>query len=212
LARPRFDKLDPSKQAAILDAAMKEFAANGYEQASYNRIIEKAGVSKGAMYYYFDDKADLYATVYKHVQTRLVAILSSTDPVEDTAAFWQRVQQVTERLIAFTLDNPTTIALMRSAWRLQFHGDHPVLKELFEFAHQWTAQLLQQGQAVGAVRSDFPFDLMVEIVTAVDHIGDCWFMEHSELDQQTLKQWGMQYVNLLWRMLHPGLSGPASDP
>ena len=34
--------------------------AHGFENASLNRIIKKAGISKGAMYYYFDDKMDLY--------------------------------------------------------------------------------------------------------------------------------------------------------
>ena len=31
--------------------------------SAYNRIIERAGISKGAMYYYFADKQDLFATV-----------------------------------------------------------------------------------------------------------------------------------------------------
>ena len=61
--RPRFETLEPARRSAILDAAAEEFAARGFEAASYNRIIERAGTSKGAMYYYFEDKADLFTTV-----------------------------------------------------------------------------------------------------------------------------------------------------
>ena len=66
MPRPRFERLDPERRGAVLDAAATEFAARGYDGASYNRIIERSGVSKGAMYYYFEDKADLYATVLGH--------------------------------------------------------------------------------------------------------------------------------------------------
>ena len=63
MPRPRFDKLPPERQATILDAATVEFATAGYENASLNRIIERAELSKGATYYYFDGKEDLYLTV-----------------------------------------------------------------------------------------------------------------------------------------------------
>ena len=66
MPRPRFAKLDPAKKEAILTAALEAFASHGFDGASYNQIIEKAGISKGAMYYYFDDKEDLFATVVRH--------------------------------------------------------------------------------------------------------------------------------------------------
>jgi AcrR family transcriptional regulator len=49
-----------------LEAAAKEFVAHGFEAASLNRILDDAGISKGAAYYYFDDKTDLYATTTLH--------------------------------------------------------------------------------------------------------------------------------------------------
>ncbi len=62
MPRPRFNKLAPEKRERIMEAAAKEFAAYGYEGASLNRILEQAEVSKGAAYYYFDDKADLFVS------------------------------------------------------------------------------------------------------------------------------------------------------
>ena len=40
---PRFEKLDPERQDAILAAAEREFAAHGYASASFNAIIKAAG-------------------------------------------------------------------------------------------------------------------------------------------------------------------------
>ena len=66
MPRPRFKKLAADKRAAIIEAAGVEFAAHGFQGASLNAIIAAAGISKGAFYYYFDDKADLFATVIEY--------------------------------------------------------------------------------------------------------------------------------------------------
>ncbi|HEX8725928.1 MAG TPA: helix-turn-helix domain-containing protein, partial [Gemmatimonadaceae bacterium] len=63
MVRERFDNLDPDKQERLFEAAADEFSDHGFEGASLNRIIDRAGMSKGSLYYYFNDKSDLYATV-----------------------------------------------------------------------------------------------------------------------------------------------------
>lgn len=56
----KFNSLDTEKQKKIIVAALKEFAANGYELASTNQIVEEAGISKGSLFYYFKTKKELY--------------------------------------------------------------------------------------------------------------------------------------------------------
>ncbi len=55
-----FHKLDPEKQRRIINAALSEFAANGYRKASTAEIARKAGISKGAVFHYFGSKEKLY--------------------------------------------------------------------------------------------------------------------------------------------------------
>ncbi|HWH51574.1 MAG TPA: helix-turn-helix domain-containing protein, partial [Gemmatimonadaceae bacterium] len=71
MPRPRFHKLSPDQQQAILRAALDEFAAHGFGASSLNRIIDAAGISKGSLYYYFDDKEELYAHVARRELGRL---------------------------------------------------------------------------------------------------------------------------------------------
>ena len=56
----KFENLDLEKQQKILEAALMEFAENGYQQASTNRIVKQAGIGKGMLFYYFKNKRDLY--------------------------------------------------------------------------------------------------------------------------------------------------------
>ena len=57
------ERASDEKRKLILDAALREFAENGYANASTNRIINEAGVSKGLLFYYFGSKRDLYLAV-----------------------------------------------------------------------------------------------------------------------------------------------------
>src|ERR1700687_1220068 len=53
--------------AAILDAAMREFAHEGLAGARIDAIARAAGVNKALLYYYFSDKESLYGAVLDRV-------------------------------------------------------------------------------------------------------------------------------------------------
>lgn len=55
-----FFKLDEQKRQMILKACLEEFSVNSYDHASINRIIHRAGISKGGLFKYIEDKRDLY--------------------------------------------------------------------------------------------------------------------------------------------------------
>lgn len=56
----KFSNLDMDKKIRIINSAMEEFGVNTYEQASTNKIVEKAGISKGSLFNYFKSKKALY--------------------------------------------------------------------------------------------------------------------------------------------------------
>src|SRR5512132_1142711 len=51
----------------ILEAAAKEFAAEGLAGARTDAIAKAAGVNKALLYYYYADKEALYGAVLQHV-------------------------------------------------------------------------------------------------------------------------------------------------
>src|ERR1700721_1258665 len=60
-------------RARILDAATREFSANGLAGARTERIAEAAGVNKALLYYYFRNKEALYAEALDAVAARVSA-------------------------------------------------------------------------------------------------------------------------------------------
>jgi AcrR family transcriptional regulator len=59
--------LDMVKQDKIIKAGIKEFSKYGYNQASVNRIIKMASISKGSFYQYFVNKEEYYWFINKQL-------------------------------------------------------------------------------------------------------------------------------------------------
>ncbi len=53
-------KEDHNVKEALLKAGREEFLDKGFERASLRKICEKAGVTTGAVYFFFENKEDLF--------------------------------------------------------------------------------------------------------------------------------------------------------
>lgn len=73
-----FENLADDKKTLILDTCMEEFADKGYELASTNLIVKKAGISKGILFHYFGNKEKLYLYVLDIAIKKGVDRLSSS--------------------------------------------------------------------------------------------------------------------------------------
>ncbi|KUO74319.1 MAG: TetR family transcriptional regulator [Clostridia bacterium BRH_c25] len=76
---PKFNTLEPEKQERIINAALKEFARNGYEKASTNEIIKEAEISKGSLFNYFNSKKKLYLFLLDYVVEVIDKIYDEVD-------------------------------------------------------------------------------------------------------------------------------------
>jgi AcrR family transcriptional regulator len=73
-----WERLPAARRHAVLAAAEAEFGANGFFRGSLNVIAREAGVSKGSLFQYFADKADLLAHLADLVSLRIRASLEPT--------------------------------------------------------------------------------------------------------------------------------------
>jgi AcrR family transcriptional regulator len=62
-SRPLADREDGAKRRQILSGAREVFLAMGFDAASMGEIARKAGVSKGTLYVYFENKEQLFETI-----------------------------------------------------------------------------------------------------------------------------------------------------
>lgn len=75
----KFNALEPEKRQRIINAAIEEFAQNGYEKASTNEIIKAAQISKGSLFNYFNSKKDLYLFLFEYIGSVIEKIYDEVD-------------------------------------------------------------------------------------------------------------------------------------
>lgn len=85
--RTQRERTDATR-AALVSTARELFGSNGYAAVGTERIASEAGVTRGALYHQFADKADLFAAVLDQVEADIselmVAAVSTMDGA-DTA-------------------------------------------------------------------------------------------------------------------------------
>jgi AcrR family transcriptional regulator len=175
----RFERLEPERRRRILAAAAQEFAAKGYEDASLGGIADESGFSKPALYYYFEDKADLYATVVRESWKRL----SPPTPVDlqnlTADSFWPALAAHHLGTFEHTRQEPWLAAV----WKLAYHPPREgpgagAVAEVFDAAREFLKALLRRGQELGLVRNDFPEDFLIAVLTGADQAADHWLVDH----------------------------------
>lgn len=80
-----------SVRARILDAAITEFAANGFSGGRIDRIAQSAVVNRAMLYYYYADKQELF---HLAVCSAVAALLETADwddaqPLKSLSRSWQ---------------------------------------------------------------------------------------------------------------------------
>src|SRR6266550_1823070 len=93
-ARPRLDRRTRAARAealdgreALLEAAARVFVRRGYRDASVDEIARDAGFSKGAVYWHFEGKEDLFfALLQERINApvrEMIELLGSAPPEQD---------------------------------------------------------------------------------------------------------------------------------
>lgn len=170
----RLQRLPEEKRTALLDAAWTEFAQVGIEAASTNRITARAGISKGLLFYYFEDKQALLEELIADLQQRLFAQLGPPPAITDAAGFWAFLERLYLKIAQLGVEEPRLGLLVR---RLAGTPDAPAIAPLIERGKEFISAVLAQGQRVGALRTDLPQALLQRATLGLAWGADTWLIE-----------------------------------
>lgn len=74
----------PERRALILDAALRTFAANGYDGAAMDEIASGAGISKAVVYDHVASKRDLYTQLLHAIRTEIEGLVEEALRASET--------------------------------------------------------------------------------------------------------------------------------
>lgn len=162
---PTWMRLDPQRRERVLAAAMAEFGRHGYSGGSLNVIAREAGVAKGSLFQYFDDKFDLFAHVAEHTSLRIYAAMAPHLAQPDDGPFLDQLARLVDVWIAFMAGHPlersvtaaTTMELdpaVRAAVRAPVHRLYA----------QGLRPLLDGAVATGRLAADLDVDATIALL------------------------------------------------
>jgi Transcriptional regulator len=90
----KFFDLKKEKQDRMINAALKVFAMNGYRHASTDDIVAEAGISKGLLFHYFQNKLGLYSFLFDYSVRFMLLELSACGGKDgdDFFELWRRME------------------------------------------------------------------------------------------------------------------------
>ncbi len=200
-------KQDPERvKRDIIEAAMAEFAQNGLSGAKIDDISARTSTSKRMIYYYFEDKFDLFGTVFRHYfDPKMLLdrelIMSAETPDE----FWERFTTSSHQSMMLAVKKPLAIELgtALSALPPELLGQGEVGAYIAEVT-ALLIEVVEHGQKIGAIRTDIPLEFLIQIWTSVDMAFTRWSLPRwKELDEKEQEELMMLGIDTYQRIMKP---------
>ena len=156
-------------RAAILKAAVGEFAQEGVAGARTDAIARSAGVNKALLYYYFKDKEALYQAVLDQVFGGVraaihTALAQELSPREKLASY-------VRAHFDYIASNPLFPRIVQAEFLRAGHGDPSRLqrlaKQYFRPVFQELSGLLQEGAQSGDFRRVDPLHFIPSMISVI---------------------------------------------
>lgn len=152
--RSRRERRPAERPGELLDAALRVFAARGYRNATLEEVAAAAGVTKGAVYHYFDNKEQLLSSALEHHQQRTFGRLEDALSQEQGSAS-ARVRLLFET--AFAGDDPARRDVLSLLQSIGQDAPDVYRRWVASGPMRWArvvASLIAEGQSTGEFRPD----------------------------------------------------------
>jgi len=111
----KFEEMPEAKKLKIINAALSEFASKGYDKGSTNIIAQKAGISKGLIFHYFNSKANLYLYLYDYTLKVISDDLYQNVDLQN-GDILQRIMDITLKKVTLLQKYPDILAFSQKAY------------------------------------------------------------------------------------------------
>ena len=167
-------------RARLVDAAKHVFEDHGFLEARISDIAERAGLSHGSFYHYFESKEEVFLEVAVAQEDRL-----SLDTVVDSglldrsvhANVRERVRESNRRYLADYRDEARIMGVIEEVCRY----NESVRKVRFErFRHycQRTERVIRRMQAQGLAETSLDAEFAAQALSAmVTRTAEMWFVQ-----------------------------------
>jgi AcrR family transcriptional regulator len=196
---------------ALLDTARQLFAEKGFAGTRTEDVVQRAGLTRGALYHHFRDKEDLFRAVHDEVADEVVQLLWRRSD-DHAAGAWALFRANSEVYLDAASTNP--------AYRQICLVDGPAVlgwrswSERRDGPTQHIVRYVTDAIAEGSLEPQ-PVEPLAHLLAALG-AGSAMYVAHDadpELARRQISACNERFLSGLGvRQGHAGLSRPAEDP
>jgi AcrR family transcriptional regulator len=185
------------QRKAILGAAVSVFSQKGFHKAEVGEIARRAGVGKGTIYLYFEDKSQLFAAAVAEGIESIIKQLRAE--LESDLPFLQHIQKLVEKNVSLYLEYSDLTSIFQNELSKSIErGTRRQIEQARQRYLDFISEILADGHRRGYLRK-VDFDLAaVGIVGVLDALCN-YQLHHPERFSKKI------IIDTLFTLLSSGL-------
>ena len=174
----KFLNLSKSKQENILNAAISEFANVGYDRASTDNIVAKAGISKGSLFNYFSNKQKLYEDVVDYIMAKEQReVRGHLENIEEED-FYIRLKKLLVTRYYYTSEHPLEMKLIRDYRNKNSELKNEKIKQYKKMEIEWLQEYLMAYLNEDSIRVELKIE---DIIFVTNTLLEAVFRRYDEM-------------------------------
>lgn len=145
------EQMREATRRRIMRQAASEFARLGFDQANINAIAEQAGIGKGTIYLYFENKRDLFLEMLRSIAQAQLTVIRAALASDGTLQ--QRLERLFRAFVRLAEQESDDFNVYMSALYGVNRAFQAEATKLLRDYVAVLALLLEQSQARGEIRS-----------------------------------------------------------
>jgi AcrR family transcriptional regulator len=145
------EQMREATRQRIMRVAASEFARLGFDQANINVIAEQAGIGKGTIYLYFENKRDLFLEMLRFIAQAQLTVIRAALAQEGTLQ--QRLERLFRAFAHLAEEESDNFNVYMSALYGVNRAFQAEATKLLRDYVAVIALMLEQSQARGEIRS-----------------------------------------------------------
>jgi TetR/AcrR family transcriptional regulator len=162
MPKKTFFNLSDEKRCRIVDAALQEFAAHSFNEASTNRIIKNAEIPKGSFYQYFKNKEDLYLYFLDEVSKEFTDPLLHEKEMYPDANFFEVIQHTNREVLKLKNIKPEYI---EARMRMELDNNE-FIRNIRKKSTEKYIKIIECDKERGIIKPDADAEIIVDMIAS----------------------------------------------
>ena len=176
--------LDQSQ--ALYEAALTEFAAHSFQDASLNDILKAADMNKGSFYYRFSDKMELYLSLLYRVGMEKLKLLEEAGVSKSSGGFFDEFRNMAILGLRMAQKDVRFLVFSRRILQEDPSVREQITKTFGNLSGTLLTDMVERAKAAGEFRPDLPTETVVFVIeTLLNHLDS---MIPPDWDDDTVLQ------------------------